>query len=263
MNDEFHNNLDEKLSEVLTGAASSMAEPSFSDCDAFRDWLEEGQHRQSLIRHRKIRRAAMTAAAVFVCVLLLSGTLLLLPGTLCSKLPPSLQVLLTPGEGVAAPDLDREIESGNGNIVIGSDGNGNIGTWTATFASYEDLPEKYQRQIIWFEEMPEGYELVEICICDNLNSVEFVSRYIVDEINAISIKQTVYLNESFNKTILNKYDVEFQLRDTTIYFRNVNNANMYLYVEGKNVISIFDFRNIDLKKIEAMIASAKTGLNKL
>ncbi len=250
--------LDEKLSEVLSRAVLSETESSFADRDAFQNWLEEGAQRQTLVRRRKIRRIGLAAAAVFVCALLLSGSFMVLTDTL----PPSLQALLGPGEGVASPDVNSDVESGNGNVVIGGDGNGNTGTWSATFTSYDDIPEKYREQIVWFEEIPEGYELDSIEITKNLYSIEYISNFYADGHLTLLVKQTMYLSKEYKTTILNGYDGEVQIGKYMTYTKKMRNAMMYFYHDKESEISIFDFSDLTQKKIEAMIASVRTGWNR-
>ena len=185
MKQETENKLDEMLRDALQEAAYAEREPSFADRDAFQNWLEEGRCRRNLARRRKIRCAGLAAAAVFLCVFLLSGSLFFLS----DSLPPSLQNLLTPDEGIATPDCGQDLTCENGSIVIGGDGNGNAGTWTATFASYEELPEKYREQIIWFENMPEGYELENIKIQRNDNYFSMVTTYNCSGCEKLRIKQ--------------------------------------------------------------------------
>ena len=251
MKTECGNKLDEKLSEVLCRAVISETESSFFDRDAFKNWLEEGERRQCLARRRKIRRIGFVAAAVFLCAVLLTGSLLL-----TDALPPYLQALLSPGEGVAEPNFNSNAESGNGNVVIGGDGNGNTGTWTATFASYDDIPEKYREQIIWFEEMPEGYELVEIEITQNLNDI-IINQSFKSSEHLLRVKQIQ--NKGGKITIVEQADAEIVVSDRAVYRSTIDNAVTYTFLEGNQIVFLLDQAVLNQEKIEAMIASIKTG----
>ena len=254
MKTESRNKLDEKLSDALSRAVLSETESSFADRDAFQNWLEEGARRQLLARRRKIRRIGFAAAAVFLCAVLLTGSLLL-----TDVLPPSLQALLSPGEGLAVPDVNSNVESGSGNVVIGGDGNGNTGTWTATFASYDEIPEKYREQIVWFEEMPEGYELVEIEITQNLNNLELVTTYNFNHKKNLRIKQTTYYHNVDKITIFNQYDKKIVMGEFEFYKKISEQYSTYSMTCKNDVVHILDYLHIEQEKIEAMIASIKIG----
>lgn len=249
--------LDEKLSDVLSRAVLLDAESSFADRDAFQNWLEEGVQRQELVRRRKIRRIGLGAVAVFVCVCLLSGSFMLLTDIL----PPSLHALLGPGEGVAVPDPNQDITYENGSIVIGGDGNGNVGTWTATFASYEDIPEKYREQIVWFEDMPEGYELEQVAIKSGINYESYIISYYNEMGGSLRVKKIIEENPSESVTVLSNFDEEFYLNRTFVYKKFADSSVIYAYLQDKAIIYILDSGFIEQTKIEAMIASTKIGLN--
>ena len=252
MKTESGNKLDEKLSEALSRAVLSETESSFADRDAFQNWLNEGARCQNLNRRRKIRRAGLAVAAVFLCVILLTGSLLL-----SDTLPPSLQALLSPEEGVAVPGFNSNVESGNGNVVIGGDGNGNAGTWTATFTSYDEIPEKYREQIIWFEEMPEGYELESAMLTRNYNSTELFSHYKMKNGIELIVKQTFF--EETEVSVLNDCDAEFKVENQTVYIKKVTESTMYILLKENSEVIIIDYSDLTNKKIEAMIASVKIG----
>ena len=257
MKTESDNKLDEKLSEALSRAVLSETESSFADRDAFQNWLDEGAQRQNLNRRRKIRRAGLAAAAVFLCAILLTGSLLL-----SDALPPSLKALLSPEEGVAVPGFNSNVESGNGNVVIGGDGNGNTGTWSATFASYDEIPEKYREQIIWFEEMPEGYELETINVKQNNTNVSFILKYQGENNSVIVIKQMESETDIPDVKILCEFDVEMKIGDYKVYKKTADNVETFSYVVDDSFISLICFNCGNQNKTEAMIASVKTGLNK-
>ena len=247
------NKLDEKLSEALSQVVFSETESFFADRDALQNWLDEGAQRQNITRHRKIRRAGLAAAAVFLCVVLLTGSLLL-----SDALPPSLKALLSPEEGVAVPGFNSNVESGNGNVVIGGDGNGNTGTWTATFTSYDEIPEKYREQIIWFEDMPEGYELETVTLVDNLNTFNFASNFKCDE-NYLLLKQTKQTNDGSRTAILNKYFEPIRIAEKTVYRGMIDGTWNYIYFEDMWNINLIAKSDLSTKKIEAMLASVKIG----
>lgn len=244
------NELDEKLSEALSQAVLSETESLFAGRDAFQNWLEKGAQRQCLARRRKIRRIGLAAAAVLLCAVLLSGSLLL-----SDALPPSLEALLSPWEGMAVPGFNSNVEPGNGNVVIGGDGNGNTGSWTATFASYDDVPEKYREQIVWFEEMPVGYELVEIHITQNLNDITIVQKFRYNE-QVLIVKQMQYDGNKLG--IIERTDEKITLEDKTVYLREIDDAITYVFLEADKIVFLLDQANLKKEKIEAMLASIKT-----
>lgn len=249
------NELDEKLSEALSQAVLSETESLFAGRDAFQNWLEKGAQRQCLARRRKIRRIGLAAAAVLLCAVLLSGSLLL-----SDALPPSLEALLSPWEGMAVPGSDSDITYENGSIVIGGDGNGNVGTWTATFASYDDIPEKYREQIVWFEEMPEGYELESVEITRTPNDEYLTLTFCNRTITVMTVKQRAVAQNMTDATILYEFDSEIEIGGYIVYRKTADYADSYAYICDNNFISLFCFANEKQEKIEAMIASTRTGL---
>ena len=251
MKTDSGNKLDEKLSDVLSRAVLSETESSFAAQDDFKNWLEEGTQRQHMERRRKIRRAGL-AAAVFLCAVLLTGSLLL-----SDALPPSLQGLLGAGEGVAVPETDSDIHAESGNLVIGGDGNGNVGTWTATVASYDDIPEKYREQIVWFEEIPEGYELVEILIIQNLNDITIVQKFVCYDEKELIVKQMQYDGNKLG--IIERVDEEITIGNKTVHLRAIDDAITYVFLEADKIVFLLDQANLEKEKIEAMFASIKTG----
>lgn len=252
MNEDCANKLDERLSEALKRAAFSEAEPELTESQAFQNWLEEGRRRQSRTRTCKIRRTALAAAAVIVCAFLLTGSLLLLT----DYLPPSLQTLLAPEESMASPDSHSAIQAEGGNAVIGGDGNGNSGPWTATFASYEDMPEKYRRQVIWFEDMPEGYELTEIEIRDTLNRLIVLSRYETKNGNVV-LKQLV--SKGADTVVVETIGEEVRLGGKPVYVKKADDTISYTILMNEHVVQLVDQTNAEKEKIETMIASIRIG----
>lgn len=248
------NELDEKLSEALSQAVLSETESLFAGRDAFQNWLEKGAQRQCLARRRKIRRIGLAAAAVLLCAVLLSGSLLL-----SDALPPSLEALLSPWEGMAVPGSDSDITYENGSIVIGGDGNGNVGTWTATFASYDDIPEKYREQIVWFEEMPEGYELESVEIINTTNKSKLIASFVSLK-GRLVIKQSKY--EENSVAVLSDISEEAFIANKTVYIEKIDRATTYTFFEGTQIVYIIDQVNLPKEKIEALLASTKTGWNK-
>ena len=159
MEKDYRKLVDEKLSEVLTQAAASEMEQRFQSEEEFSSWLKYADQNQTQKRQRRLKRW-LTAAAVFVCLLLsaigFTGGIKSAEH-LNSFLPDSLESLLRVNESIASPNPGEKITGENGSIVIGGDGNGNMDTWTAAFVSYDDVPEQYKTDLIWFEDMPEGY----------------------------------------------------------------------------------------------------------
>ena len=261
---------DQRLQEALTRceAAQQQKETTmFASEGEFRSWLTAQDALRQKKRHRMLKGGL--AAAVFVCLLLALAGLFSPsdPGAkplsaLYPLLPDSLASFLTAGESIASPNSDGAITEENGSIVIGGDGNGNVGTWTATFTSYDDVPEKYQSQLIWFEEMPEGYELETIEIMRNYNGTDIYYTY-VRGIDEILVEQLLNTNNENKAAVLNQYDYLCNVSGREIYVKDSKYSRRYVYADGEDIISIIDYGKCENKKIEAMIASAKTGWNRM
>lgn len=259
MEQDYKKLVDEKLEDALSHAVAAELQQErsmFGSEEEFCSWLEAQEHQRRQNRRRMVK-GGLAAAAVFVCLLFaLSG---FFPPE--SILPEGLQSLLGIEESIASPGPDGEVTEENGSIVIGGDGNGNLDTWTATFASYEDIPEQYQEQIIWFEEMPEGYELVDIEINRNYAGIDFYYNYIQGK-NEIVVEHLLNTDNKKKTAILNQYDYESTILDIKVYIKDGKYNTRYIYEDGPGIISIIDYGKIETQKIEAMIASVKTGWNR-
>ena len=250
MTPDCNDKLDDRLSEMLTEAALSDEKSSFADRAAFQSWLNACEERQNSACRRKIRRAVLAAAAVFACAVLLSGSVLLLS-----------DFLREPEEGLAAPDAGSDIIAEGGNIIIGGDGNGNSGTWAATFASYDDIPEKYRSQVIWFENLPEGYELETVSITRGQQRIEFTSAYSWKKKNVFIVKQVRYYDGTENINIMNGYDDIIEMDGTDIYRKYADGTDTYTFILNDSIVSLLDTESVNTKQIEATIASIKIGWN--
>lgn len=243
---------DDALSKTLSAAVSSRQKASFSSTEDFADWLRQGEQKRKQRRCRRIVYSLAAAAAVFAFAIYLC--------TSCFEtvLPASILLPWDSTPTYADSDTENNITEENGSIVIGGDGNTNTDTWTATFTSYDDLPEKYKEEIIWFEDLPEGYEVEKIEMHQRLNDLitiisintqdKFVMR--IKEINADSTKETL--------AILNQYDELINVDTLNIYVKEEKDSILYMFLIGSTAIHIYDMEKSVPQKIEAMIASIKT-----
>ena len=217
---------DDALSKTLSAAVSSRQKASFSSTEDFADWLRQGEQKRKQRRCRRIVYSLAAAAAVFAFAIYLC--------TSCFEtvLPASILLPWDSTPTYADSDTENNITEENGSIVIGGDGNTNTDTWTATFTSYDDLPEKYKEEIIWFEELPEGYEVSEISISDELNKITFSIHYSIDKKDMLIVKQTLEKNDSINGIVINKYDEKFQIyMQTTVLHQRFTKSHMHDFIE--------------------------------
>lgn len=245
---------DDALSKTLSAAVSSRQKASFSSTEDFADWLRQGEQKRKQRRCRRIVYILAAAAAVFAFAIYLC--------TSCFEtvLPASILLPWDSTPTYADSDTENNITEENGSIVIGGDGNTNTDTWTATFASYDDLPEKYKEEIIWFEELPEGYELYILEVEKQSNKVSFTT-YLSNNNERLRIKQTKYNGAYDELTIITQFDEMFDVSNRKIYKRYWADSILYIFVENQSEIIIYDTVEFNQKKIETMIASIKTGWN--
>lgn len=258
MEQDYKKLVDEKLEDALSHAVAAELQQErsmFGSEEELCSWLE-AQERLRRNNRRRLVKGGLAAAAVFVCLLLALGSFF--PPE--SVLPEGLQFLLGIEESIASPDPDGDVTEENGSIVIGGDGNGNLDTWTATFASYEDIPEQYQDQIIWFEEMPEGYELEKIEIIQNYNNCA-IYLYYMHENNTLIAEQLLNSDKAETLNILNQYDEVINLLNMQVYVKKGTHNIRYSFGMNGDLVSVIDFYKIEFKKIEALIASVKTDWN--
>ena len=243
---------DDALSKTLSAAVSSRQKASFSSTEDFADWLRQGEQKRKQRRCRRIVYILAAAAAVFAFAIYLC--------TSCFEtvLPASILLPWDSTPTYADSDTENNITEENGSIVIGGDGNENMGEWHATFTSYDDIPEKYQKEIIWFEDLPEGYELNSIKINRELEGIYYETTYHIDDNVVIRFKQANF--EPINKvSIINQFDETIKLANRTVYFKKIDPINLYVFFENDHIIYIYDILKLNKKNIEVIITSIKTG----
>lgn len=242
---------DDALSKTLSAAVSSRQKASFSSTEDFADWLRQGEQKRKQRRCRRIVYILAAAAAVFAFAIYLC--------TSCFEtvLPASILLPWDSTPTYADSDTENNITEENGSIVIGGDGNINTDTWTATFTSYDDLPEKYKEEIIWFEDLPEGYEITQIKIHQKMNTIFFDIVLSAFDDKVLRIKQ-ICNNDDRNETaILNQYPQKIQINATDVFMKQGDEYNSYAYAKAGSIIYLYDSIKQDRKKIEALIASIK------
>ena len=246
---------DDALSKTLSAAVSSRQKASFSSTEDFADWLRQGEQKRKQRRCRRIVYILAAAAAVFAFAIYLC--------TSCFEtvLPASILLPWDSTPTYADSDTENNITEENGSIVIGGDGNGNVGEWKATFTSYDDIPEKYQKEIVWFEELPEGYEVPSIEISRNFNAVDFELSIEIQGKKTFFIKQELYLNDEETLITLSQYDEKIKINNRDVFMKHGKTSTIYMLTCGKSVISIHDLTGYEAKKIEVLITSIRTGWN--
>lgn len=248
--------LDTLLTDALTAETTSRQTSGFQSREEFETWLRQGEMKQRRRRQRRIGYGLAAAAAVFVCAFFLCSS------HFHAALPASILPPWAPEASYAGSSSNPSITEENGSIVIGGDGNGNVGEWTATFTCYEDIPEKYQKEIIWFEELPEGYEVSKIKIQKTLQNTNIETNLTLDSHTVLDIIQ-IYQSISVDANlIVNQYDEILILNDLDVYKKSSSESNMYTIVVDNYSVSIIDYEHKDTKKIEALLTSIKTGWNK-
>ncbi len=245
---------DDALSKTLSAAVSSRQKASFSSTEDFADWLRQGEQKRIQRRCRRIVYILAAAAAVFAFAIYLC--------TSCFEtvLPASILLPWDSTPTYADSDTENNITQENGSIVIGGDGNTNTDTWTATFTSYDDLPEKYKEEIIWFEELPEGYKVSKIDIEKKHDTKAFTIQLTLEGTQALRIKQ-IQKSQSDRVIILNQFDKKLRLNNQDVYFITENNITQYIFNLDKNIIYLHDLTGQEIKTIEAIIASIRTDWN--
>ena len=244
---------DTELSKTLSVALASRQQVSFSSRDEFSDWLRQGQEKRNRQRRRSLITGTAACAAVFACAFLVwsSGLISDVDGR-----------ALLPWNDVptyASSETDSSITEESGSIVIGGDGNGNVGEFLTTYTSYADLPEEYQAEIVWFEEIPEGYELEGIEIENEFDRYAISTIFRNENNSTLRIKQLSSLSENEIASIISNYNEVLHVAKFDIYVGTNNSNTTYALITEKNGIYIMDNSHIAQNKIEAMIASIKTG----
>lgn len=246
---------DMELSKTLSAALASRQQVSFSSRDEFSDWLRQGQEKRNRQRHRSLITGMTACAAVFACAFLAwsSGLISNVDG----------RALLPWNETptYASSEQDSSITEESGSVVIGGDGNGNVGEFLTTYTSYDDLPEEYQSEIVWFEEIPEGYELEGIEIENEFDRYAISTTFITKDNLNIYVKQVSTQGEDDIASIINHCDNIISINNCEIYLKDNGKITSYAFLIHDCRIDIFADSNIEHNKIEAMIASIKIGLS--
>lgn len=246
---------DMELSKTLSAALASRQQVSFSSRDEFSDWLRQGQEKRNRQRRRSLITGTAACAAVFACAFLVWSSGLISDVNGRALLPWS------DAPTYASSEKDSSITEESGSIVIGGDGNGNVGEFLTTYTSYADLPEEYQAEIVWFEEIPEGYELEGIEIEKQVNSSTITTVFVNGEKDILRVKQFNSQTEEAIASILSRCDYNITIADKESYIKKNPNSFTYIFLICENVISIYVQDNLVEKEIEAMFASIKTGWN--
>lgn len=246
---------DTELSKTLSAALASRQQVSFSSRDEFSDWLRQGQEKRNRQRRRSLITGTAACAAVFACAFLVWSSGLISDVDGRALLP------WNDAPTYASSEKDSSITEESGSIVIGGDGNGNVGEFLTTYTSYADLPEKYQAEIVWFEEIPAGYELEGIEIGKGFNSCLISTIFSAPDGSNIYCKQFNAENDSQIASVINECDETLCIDNEYVYVTEDNTGKTYASIQQGHRIDIYAPNNLPEKAIEAMIASIKTGWN--
>lgn len=262
MEDKYRKLVDERIGRALeagsTGAVSSPkicspgcasdAGPSdtgTSEGDEFRKLLDAAC-RQRETRRRILRRRAVSLAAVFVCIFSLLGGLYF-------------KGFFQPEESQAGRKPDTSVNLENGSVIIGGDGNGNMGTWTGQFSAYEDIPDTYRQEMIWFDDIPEMYDVKEIRIqrTENCQKVKIV--FIEKNADEIKIEEEKRNDENADDitSVLNNFEHQKVVNGIAVYYKQTEESVKYIFTVESTAVKITGDKHMD-KEIEAMIASVRT-----
>lgn len=220
--EEYRKLVDERIGRAVREGSCFRFEQGngVKSKEEFDRWLKNAKRNQL----RKRRRRMVSVAAVFLCLILGSGLLYHLPA----------------GDSTfAGLSHSDHVEEQGGSIVIGGDGNGNSAIWTATFADYEDVPEQYKEEIIWFEGLPEGYELKEIKIRRELNTLTIRFKYCYGE-ELIEIKEVTSSEKDYTNDIiqLNEWTLYETYKNVDVYQKEMESSRMYSFFENKTLIMV-------------------------
>lgn len=251
---------DEELSKTLSEAVSSRQESGFSSREDFESWLRQGAVQQKRRRTRRFLTGSLAAAAVFACAVFLYNVLF----TSAAVLPANAVLPWNPDSTYADTDslTDPSITEESGSIVIGGDGNSNTDTWTATFTSYDDIPEKYKDEIIWFEELPEGYETDSISLKRDKNVLIIEIYFNKYTEKVLKVQKIINLKDKNGISIINQYDEILTCNGNTVYLKINAKNNLYMYAAESSKLLIYDYKKLEKEKIEVLITSIRTGLNR-
>lgn len=246
---------DTELSKTLSAALASRQQVSFSSRDEFSDWLRQGQEKRNRQRRRSLITGTAACAAVFACAFLVWSSGLISDVDGCALLP------WNDAPTYASSETDSSITEESGSIVIGGDGNGNVGSHIAIYTNYDDIPNTYQREIIWFEHIPEGYTLDTIEIENNLDRHTISTSYSKNKSIYMRIKQLNIPADNEIASIINQCDEILQVNAIDVYLKEWDNRTVYAFIVDDTRIDICTNGDTAQNEIEAMIASIKTGWN--
>jgi len=240
--------------EVGEKAEGKTTEPDGADLaelnsSEFWKWMNEGEQKmkeREIQKHRKKKlRRTLAAAAVFACIVIGASGLIALD-------------IFQPEEGVAGPGTNDSVVEENGTIVIGGDGNGNIGTWRGTFKRYEELPEQYKQEFIWFGDFVEGFNVDEIEIVNEDGELFAFFTLRNDKNQVINVKESPRKENNNQAIVLNQYERKQQINEFIVYSKKTEKSKIYTFVAGEKVVFITMNDDLENEKIETIIASIKT-----
>lgn len=223
--EEYRKLVDERIGRAVREGSCFRFEQGngVKSKEEFDRWLKNAKRNQL----RKRWRRMVSVAAVFLCLILGSGLLYHLPAG-----DPTFA-------GLSHSD---HVEEQGGSIVIGGDGNGNVGIWTATFTSYEDIPEQYKDEIVWFEGLPEGYELKEIKMQRELDSLIVRVNYWSKE-GEITVKEVASNEDTARVLLLNNYQYYGEYAEISVYYKRVNKKTRYSFYIDDMIVVIDGIRD--------------------
>ena len=261
MGEEYRKLVDERIGIALeTGSLKTLPAPETcsggSASDAKTSEEEEFRKmfhaacRQRKIRRRILQRRIVSLAAAFACVFFLFGSLYI-------------KGFFAPEETQAGriPDAAGHLE--NGSVVIGGDGNGNMGTWTGRFAAYEDIPDTYQQEMIWFDAIPEMYTVKEIRIQRTENFQKVTIDIIEKNMGEIKIEEKKCNDENADDitSVLNDFEPKKVANGISVYYKQTEESVKYIFTAEGTTVKITGDKHME-KEIEAMIASVRTDWNR-
>lgn len=236
MEKEYRKRIDERIRLALETGAPEDKEDS--------DMLAAVREQREIHR-RRLRRRILSVTAVFACFFFLFGSLYI-------------TVFFEQEETQARRTSNETAVSENGTIVVGGDGNGNAEIWTAVFTRYEDIPDTYRQEIIWFDDIPQEYEIrrIQVKKNDDLLICEIVLQAGDSEgSDEIMIEEIKGLGESA-VTVLKNYDPLSEINGIQVYFKKEKDREYrVLFVDG--VLVKMKSETGMGEETEAMIASVR------
>ncbi|MGN1412896.1 MAG: hypothetical protein ACI4WY_01485 [Anaerovoracaceae bacterium] len=261
MGTEYRKLVDERIRRAFetgsseTALSSKTYAPGYnSDAENSKDdglrMLMDAACRQRETRRRILRRRAVSVAAVFACVFFLFGSLYM-------------KGFFAPEETQAGRIPDTAVNLENGSVVIGGDGNGNTEMWTATFTEYNDIPNVYQKEMVWFDYIPEGYSLRSVKIKTVSNFLYFEIFFEAEGLPEVRVDESLSSSGENNKvTTFHHFQTRKKINGMDVYLKEDKETIYYALSYMETEIHIKSDKEME-NEIEAMIASIRTGLNKL